>query len=665
VRTSGLAALGVLGAVLTGARAEGPPLIRTAADGAWSSPAIWEGGRVPAAGARVQVRPGHRVVYDVASDAVLRSLHIGGTLTFARDRDTCLTAGLIKIQAGEDASENGFDCDHAPPPATAGPVPALEIGRPDAPLPANHTALIRLAPVEGLDPRSCPALVNCGGRLDLHGAPMSRTWVKLAEPASGGATAVTTQEPVTGWRSGHRVIVVATERQRREAGTLKSSVSENTQTEERRVVRVEGSRVVLDEPLRFAHRAEGEFRGEIANLSRNVVVASAEPLKARGHTMYHRGSQGGISYAEFRHLGKRGVLGRYPIHFHQVGSTMRGAAVVGAAIWDSHNRWLTIHGTNYLVVRDCVGYGSVGHGFFLEDGTEVNNLLERNLAVHAYGGRPLPEQIVRGDGNQGAGFWWANSHNAFLGNVAAECDEYGFRYDAPKGGGFDPRLPILQPDGSTRETDIRTLPFIRFAGNESHTARRHAFNLGGGLTIEGGGEPGGVNGIGPDNASPLVIRDFLVWDAHWGFHPEASGVLVDGLTIADTDYALWRANFTRHAYRRVRLERIARNREYYGRGIMPRESEFPGVLRPRDSRPPVTVITGVRATAAGAEIRGTVVDDGEVRRVVVNGRPAQVTGVDWEALLPGAAGEIRAHAEDAAGNVEQTPHVLRLTTGPP
>ena len=48
----------------------------------------------------------------------------------------------------------------------------------------------------------------------------------------------------------------------------------------------------------------------MANLSRNVIVESADPAKARGHTMYHVGSSGAIHYAEFRHLGKEGVLGQ-------------------------------------------------------------------------------------------------------------------------------------------------------------------------------------------------------------------------------------------------------------------------------------------------------------------------------------------------------------------
>src|SRR5262249_10239199 len=157
---------------------------------------------------------------------------------------------------------------------------------------------------------------------------------------------------------------------------------------------------------------------EVANLSRNVVVESADPKGERGHTMYHRGSAGAVSYAEFRHLGKEGVLGRYSLHYHLVRDSMRGSFVIGASIHDSDNRWLTIHGTNFLVVRDCVGYRSKGHGYFLEDGTEVFNVLDRNLAVQALAARALPRQVIPFDKNDGSGFWWANSLNSFTRNVA-------------------------------------------------------------------------------------------------------------------------------------------------------------------------------------------------------------------------------------------------------
>jgi len=233
----------------------------------------------------------------------------------------------------------------------------------------------------------------------------------------------------------------ATKRQNKHDKTFRPSTRDNTQTEERIIKTVNGTTLELDRPLEFDHIGDGNYRGEVANLSRNVIIESADPATARGHTMYHRGSTGSIGYAEFRHLGKEGVLGRYSIHFHLCRDTMRGASVVGASIWDSGNRWITIHGTDYLVVRDCIGYQSMGHGFFLEDGTEVYNVLDHNLAVQAYGGKPLPNQVLPFDHNDGAGFWWANSLNTFTRNVAAECDEYGYRFDAPKTATFDPHPP--------------------------------------------------------------------------------------------------------------------------------------------------------------------------------------------------------------------------------
>src|SRR4051794_16974505 len=65
-------------------------LIRSAKSGAWSAATTWEGGKVPTAGARVQVREGHIVIYDVKSEAVLRMVHVAGTLSFAPNQDTLL-----------------------------------------------------------------------------------------------------------------------------------------------------------------------------------------------------------------------------------------------------------------------------------------------------------------------------------------------------------------------------------------------------------------------------------------------------------------------------------------------------------------------------------------------------------------------------------------------
>jgi hypothetical protein len=73
-------------------------VVRTMRSGPWSAAETWEQGKVPGAGAKVLIRTGHRVVYDVASDAVIRGVNVAGELTFATDRDTRLNVGLIKIQ---------------------------------------------------------------------------------------------------------------------------------------------------------------------------------------------------------------------------------------------------------------------------------------------------------------------------------------------------------------------------------------------------------------------------------------------------------------------------------------------------------------------------------------------------------------------------------------
>ena len=180
--------------------ADGPAVIRSAKSGNWSQAATWEGGQVPAAGARVLILSGHTVTYDVAKDDVIRAINISGTLAFARDRNTLLNTGLIKIEPTDKFSEEGFDCDHVSVDLDPSrPRATLEVGSQLEPIPAKYKAVIRLHGVAGLDPQSCPAIVCCAGRMDFHGAPLSRTWVKLGE------TAAKDGEGSGAGRAGHRL----------------------------------------------------------------------------------------------------------------------------------------------------------------------------------------------------------------------------------------------------------------------------------------------------------------------------------------------------------------------------------------------------------------------------------------------------------------------------
>lgn len=523
-------------------------VVRSAKSGPWSAAATWDGGKVPTAGHKVYIAPGHTILYDVKSEQTIRSLHIDGTLNFAHDRDTRLDVGLIRVPAAGSTAEEGFDCAaHMPEPKPGQPTTpraALLVGTPNQPIDSKHTALIRLVYVEGMDKQSCPAIVCCGGRMDFHGTPMPRTWVNLAVSGKAGDSELSLSDTVPGWKVGDRIIVTATTHAYGKAGT----------TEELIIKSIMDKKLVLEKPLAHDHLGGSDFRAEVANLSRNVTVESADPKGIRGHTMYHVNSAGAISYAEFRHLGKDGVLGRYSLHFHLVGDTMRGSYVIGASIWDSHNRWLTIHGTNYLVVRDCVGYKSLGHGFFLEDGTEVFNVLDHNLAVGARRTKRLPKQVLGFDANNGAGFWWANSLNTFTRNVAAENDNYGFRYEATPSSALKLVFKVQQPDGSKKAVDIRTLPFVRFDDNEVHSSvGLYGLNLG-----------EGVNRVGPDTRHPFIVRNMKIWDTHYGFRPQVPSLRVENMMIHRVAYGVYHPNYDNHEYKNLTISQT--NTEPFNRG---------------------------------------------------------------------------------------------------
>jgi hypothetical protein len=282
--------------------------------------------------------------------------------------------------------------------------------------------------------------------------------------------------------------------------------------------------------------------------------------------------------------------------------------------------------------------------------------------------KPLPKQVIPFDKNDGAGFWWANSLNTFTRNVAAECDEYGYFFQAAKTDDFDPVLPVLQPDGSRKKVDIRTLPFVRFEDNESHCQRRHAFNLGGGVPF---GKPN-VDGVGPDEKHPFVIRNFRAWNVHWAIHPVSPSVLLDSLDVYNAEYGVWRPEYNRHAYHGIHFDQVPQANYYGFGGKAPNKDEdYPKPLDPLDDLPPATVITHVFQEKDRLVVRGTTSENGTVKQVSVNGQAAKALApnfAQWEVVLEKIApGTLRlvAKAEDEAGNVEKTPHSMPVTVAAP
>jgi hypothetical protein len=284
--------------------------IKSVRSGNWSDPNTWNSGTVPGQGDNVLVDSSHGVIYDVFSDKEIRLVHIRGTLEFSRTADTRLDVGMIIISTAKTVDVNA-NCSmhHHGPRWPEVPRPALEVGTMADPIPAGISARIRLKYFSDMSDDCAPGIICYGGRMDFHGAPVNKTWVKLGAGAAEGATTIRLAETVD-WETGDHIIITRSDRP---DGNIHNTGSYRTngqiETEEKHIRAISGHTITLDSPLEYDHpKWWGNRTGEVALLSRNVVVESKDPGGERGHTMYHRDSQGSISYAEFAHLGKNGVL---------------------------------------------------------------------------------------------------------------------------------------------------------------------------------------------------------------------------------------------------------------------------------------------------------------------------------------------------------------------
>jgi hypothetical protein len=92
---------------------------------------------------------------------------------------------------------------------------------------------------------------------------------------------------------------------------------------------------------------------------------------------------------------------------------------------------------------------------------------------------------------------------------------------------------------------------------------------------------------------------------------------------------------------------------------------FPELLAPVDDLPPQTIITHVVLQKGGALVRGTACDNGEIKRVIVNGQDATLDAAtgQWEISLLRKGNEsleIAAHSEDVNGNLEKLVHRIAV-----
>jgi len=173
------------------------------------------------------------------------------------------------------------------------------------------------------------------------------------------------------------------------------------------------------------------MRAEVGLLSRNVVYRGDPETSATNmygaHIMLHSPGDesvvGKIENCEFFDVGQAFKLGRYPIHFHMVG-TVTKSYIRDNSIHQSYNRATTLHGVHYLEISGNVVYKAMGHTIFIEDAVETKNLILNNLVIDTRASNSL----LNTDQTP-ACFWITNPDNIFRGNHCAGSERYGFWFD--------------------------------------------------------------------------------------------------------------------------------------------------------------------------------------------------------------------------------------------
>jgi len=210
-------------------------------------------------------------------------------------------------------------------------------------------------------------------------------------------------------------------------------------------------------------KAAAETRAAVALLTRSICIRSEgdvdgqsfPPAPASGAGYYFGGHtvirQGFKTYhmqgVEFYQMGQGGRMGHYPIHFHMARKTPPGTYVKDCSVNESMTRWITVHATQDLDLWRNVGYKSIGHGFYLEDGTEINNRFYSNIGIFARAAVANPQNprqvpgILAWKGAQAISsppynsdvfnpsvFWIMNGWNDFKYNMAAGAGGCGVCY---------------------------------------------------------------------------------------------------------------------------------------------------------------------------------------------------------------------------------------------
>jgi hypothetical protein len=463
---------------------------------AWSNPATW-GGMVPPAGVNVIIPAGKTVLLD--SKVNVKGLTVNGTLACSGN-DIAIEANWVMVSG----SQAKLSCGTKAQPYTGQFNLVLNGPKTDN--------------IMGMGARVLGAMD--GATIELFGQPRTG-WTKLNATVNKGANTLTLDTAPTGWRAGMDIVVG-------------SSSQDPRQTEVRRIQAINGKVVTLASALSFDHFGQqqsfnngqrnyvADTRAPVGLLSRNITVQGASDSSSTqfgAHMMTMATAKAYVSDVGFSRVGQKSLVGRYPFHWHLAGD-VTGQFITNSSIWESYNRCVTIHGTDNALVENNVCYNHLGHGYFLEDGTEQGNTIKGNLGILTVkpkaGEEVLPSDVEIEVASRGpTTFWLSNPNNTVVDNHASGSDGLGFWYNLEDKAIARAGSPSVNP---------RKADFLKF---ENNTASAMPMGY---SSCQGGGEQGMEPANEPilKNLTVFMTGDTSVWPCGLRRHTFEGMRVLDG-----------------------------------------------------------------------------------------------------------------------------------------
>lgn len=370
----------------------------------------------------------------------------------------------------------------------------LEIGTEDKPYIANRNAngircqiTLTGARNTNLGAGYKAILVQSGGKLELHGKK-KKSWTNIARTVNKDVTRIPLKEAVD-WEVGDVVAITAT-------GLAQTGTSKRwEQVDQVTISAISADKKTIDisTPLKYRHiggsksytrAADGkkwsaDIYAEIGLLSHYIKIQGDTPNSDGfgGHIMIMKGATSHSENIELFKMGQKGVLGRYPYHWHLNEDKSRGSYLRNSSIHKSFNRAVTIHGTDYVTVDGVFAYDHIGHGIFLEDGAERFNTIKNNVVFvtrrpsNADRLTPSDNEFNTAQNRTPASYWITNPNNIFENNVAAGTEGTGFWIAIPHNGTPNQGKPMGESGNLAYYSGLNPVRQVlgKFEGFVAHT----------------------------------------------------------------------------------------------------------------------------------------------------------------------------------------------------